>query len=147
MSSTSQDVARNGDLPAALHPLPTAQTIYTRGLSRDESAETFGNLLSPLNMIWEWDAESFVGHGSAKENVWSRSARRKQKWLETHAEENGKGNEDADMGGKEEEAVALAFKVEVRDGEMEVRWVRGQDYVVFESFCGMLKRGMRTKGP
>lgn len=142
---TSQDVARNGDLPAALHPLPTAQTIYTPGLSRNESAATLDDLLSPLNMTWEWDADSMTGHGSAKENVWSRSARRKQKRLETHAEDNGKGNEDGDMEGKEE-AVALAFKVQVRDGEMEVRWVRGQEYVVFESLCGMLKRGMRTRG-
>lgn len=44
---------------------------------------------------------------------------------------------------EEEEEVALAFSISVKDGEVEVRWLRGKDSVIFESFCGMLKRACR----
>ena len=40
---------------------------------------------------------------------------------------------------------ALGFKVQVRgvkDGEIEVfvRWLRGHESILFESFCGMLRQ-------
>lgn len=52
-------------------------------------------------------------------------------------------DEDSD----EEEGVQLGFKVEVRheeEGEVVVglRWVRGVDAVLWESFCGMVRRGL-----
>lgn len=54
---------------------------------------------------------------------------------------------DEDMGGPDEtKEVALAFKISLTEnGAMEVRWLRGRDYVLFESFCGMLKRGVKLK--
>ena len=51
---------------------------------------------------------------------------------------------DEDSG--EDEEPALGFKVQVRqreeDGTVEVtiRWLQGNQSVLFESFCGMLKR-------
>jgi len=49
----------------------------------------------------------------------------------------------------EEEVIKLGFKVEVRRGEEEgevvavgLRWVRGVDAVLWESFCGMVRRGL-----
>lgn len=41
--------------------------------------------------------------------------------------------------------IALRFDIDVRDGDMEVRWLQGKDNIVFESFCGMLKRSMKQK--
>ena len=47
--------------------------------------------------------------------------------------------------GDEDGAPALGFKVRLRKGdeggvEVVVRWLQGRDSVLFESFCGMLKR-------
>lgn len=52
-------------------------------------------------------------------------------------------DEDSD----DEEGVQLGFKIEVRQeegGEVVVglRWVRGVDAVLWESFCGMVRRGL-----
>jgi 23S rRNA (adenine1618-N6)-methyltransferase len=41
--------------------------------------------------------------------------------------------------------VSLRFNIEVREGDMEVRWLQGIDSILFESFCGMLKRAMKQK--
>lgn len=47
---------------------------------------------------------------------------------------------------KAEKGVVLAVKIEMYEESMEVRWLRGKDYVLFESLCGMLKRAMRPAG-
>jgi len=41
--------------------------------------------------------------------------------------------------------IALGFDINVREGDMEVRWLQGKDNILFESFCGMLKRSMKQK--
>ena len=77
-----------------------------------------------------------TGVGFAKGNVWSRAARRKQK---------PENLPDVESVGEEEEA-ALGFKIQLqgqKDGtQVSVRWLQGLDSVLFESFCGMLKRQM-----
>ena len=46
----------------------------------------------------------------------------------------------------DEPEPALGFKLEIRQGEeaenteVRCRWLKGGDHVLFESFCGMLKR-------
>ena len=41
--------------------------------------------------------------------------------------------------------VSLRVKINVKEGDMEVRWLQGIDSILFESFCGMLKRSMKQK--
>jgi 23S rRNA (adenine1618-N6)-methyltransferase len=41
--------------------------------------------------------------------------------------------------------VSLRFDIDVKEGDMEVRWLQGIDSILFESFCGMLKRAMKQK--
>lgn len=129
-------------------PLPTAQTVHTIGLSRQESADHLNTTLRGLNLDWVWHADGWTGIAIAKENVWSRSARRKHK---RHAELVDHADDGKDMKMEYDganEHIALAVRILVRDGEMDVRWLRGEDYIVFESFCGMLKRAMRPqRGP
>lgn len=44
----------------------------------------------------------------------------------------------------EDEKVALGFKIQILDDDygksVNVRWLQGTDQVLFESFCGMMKR-------
>ena len=53
---------------------------------------------------------------------------------------------DTEHDGTEQEEPALGFKIMLKPGEksgsMEVliRWLKGNDTVLYESFCGMLRR-------
>lgn len=75
-----------------------------------------------------------VANGEAAGNVWSRAARR--------AKARG---EKVEMGG--DGGLKLGFRVEVsaREGGcvVLVRWVAGSDQVLFESFCGVIRRKFR----
>ena len=85
-----------------------------------------------------------TGVGFAKGNVWSRAARRKQQQSHIDSTEKDHGmNEES-----EDEGPALGFKIQLRKGseggaEVMIRWLQGRDSVLFESFCGMLKRQLR----
>ena len=52
----------------------------------------------------------------------------------------------------DESKAALGFKVQVRQDGIEekgvkvmVRWLKGTDSVLYESFCGMLKRKLEGR--
>lgn len=54
--------------------------------------------------------------------------------------------------GVDESKAALGFKVQVRQDGIEekgvkvvVRWLKGTDSVLYESFCGMLKRKLEGR--
>ncbi|GAB7354683.1 hypothetical protein MBLNU459_g5104t2 [Dothideomycetes sp. NU459] len=157
------DVARSNEehIPQALMPLPTAQTIHIPDRTLQVSADLLNATMSGLEISWNWDATTMTGVGTAASNVWSRAARRQLKRKRDGDDSNatasepqktadGKAQRDAtgaDSSKAEEtkraKEIALAFKVTlVKDG-MDVRWLRGKDFVIFESFCGMLKRAMR----
>lgn len=55
--------------------------------------------------------------------------------------------DDEGMEEEDEEDMALGFKIYiegVKNGQpmntVTIRWIKGHDSVLFESFCGMLKR-------
>lgn len=73
------DVARSGELVQAILPFPTAQTIQIFDVNRQQTADIVNATLEALDLRWQWHADTWSGVGRAKENVWSRSARRKQK--------------------------------------------------------------------
>ena len=86
-----------------------------------------------------------TGVGFANGNVWSRAARRKQQ----QSLEGSTSEDDAMNEGDEDGGPALGFKIQLRKGnersvEVMVRWLQGRDSVLFESFCGMLKRQLKV---
>ena len=85
-----------------------------------------------------------TGVGFANGNVWSRAARRKQQQSPTSSADKDHAMHEEDEGG----APALGFKIQLRKDnkggtEVMVRWLQGRDSVLFESFCGMLKRQLK----
>ncbi|KEQ95112.1 hypothetical protein AUEXF2481DRAFT_29832 [Aureobasidium subglaciale EXF-2481] len=142
----SNAVARGSDVGTHILPYPTAQTIHTIGFTQDEAAYLLNSTLEALALQWFWQSDKWAGCGSASQNVWSRSARRKRKRIEME-EESGKSASipaKVPTGGDQVE-VSLKFRIEIREGDMEVRWIKGKDHILFESFCGMLKRAMKQK--
>jgi 23S rRNA (adenine1618-N6)-methyltransferase len=115
-------------------------------MSIDASSTILNKELSSLPWYWSWDQKSSAGTGFAAENVWSRQARRKMKLA---------GENDAVKMKEIPEKVALGVRVYLRltsgDKPEEqsvqtlVRWAQGTDTVLFESFCGMMKRKMEAR--
>ena len=80
-----------------------------------------------------------TGLGFANGNVWSRAARRRKQQVRHGSTNDASDNESDDS------EPAFGFKVQLKSSEkgsveVLVRWIRGRDSVLFESFCGMLKR-------
>jgi 23S rRNA (adenine1618-N6)-methyltransferase len=93
--------------------------------------------LSQLPLKWQWKANISTGVGFSSKAVWSRASRR-------HVAKN---SEDAMDKEEDEEDMAFGFgiRIEANPGgvagcRVTMRWFKGHDSVLFESFCGMLKR-------
>ena len=139
----------------------------TRALQRlgdriDEAVSSLEDEDDEEGMQWQWKEKQLVGLGmSRKGDCWSRKARRKREGKSKGREEEMR---DADAGGRvgddDEKEPELVFKISLRRKEGErnstikskeasggtsmavvhIRWLQGQDSVLFESFCGWLKR-------
>jgi 23S rRNA (adenine1618-N6)-methyltransferase len=92
-----------------------------------------------LGLKWSWDWATTSGIASAKENVWSRSARRKKRKRDVIASPELDGDRDVAS-----DAVALAVRISLLPQRLDVCWLKGNDSIMFESFCGMLKRRLLT---
>ncbi|KAH0559801.1 hypothetical protein GP486_003689 [Trichoglossum hirsutum] len=142
------DVARRiTGLPKHLLPFPSEFAFHVSSAPPDEVRGRLDTALKDLPLNWQWQhAQATTGVGFAKQNVWSRASRRKQ---HGSSDAGTRGDERAQDVGDEEE-VAIGFKVQIEgaketDGsEVRVRWMKGKDTVLFESFCGMLKRKVTT---
>ncbi|KAI9693265.1 MAG: hypothetical protein M1822_005261 [Bathelium mastoideum] len=128
-----------------VQPFPTEQTLHVNESSVDELWNITVNTLRPLDMRIEADMEKKTIMGFARENVWSRAARRKRARENAHSgsrDEEMKEVEKDQGESDEEEDVALGFKVEARKGSIDIRWLEGMESSLFESFVGMLHRAV-----
>ena len=134
-------------VPKHLLPFPTEFTFHlppTMGI--DAAAERLNDVMEGLDLQWQYRSTLATGMGFAKENVWSRVARRKHLRESKAAgiNQDPEDNEDEE----EERKPALGIKVSLRAGkggegvEVTVRWLVGRESVLFESFCGMLRSEM-----
>ncbi|GFF43305.1 putative methyltransferase-like protein C27D7.08c [Aspergillus udagawae] len=134
----SMKVARGiPGFPKHLLPFPSEFLFEIADQSIDDISDKIDKELSSLRIHWTWRKNLATGVGFAMENVWSRQARRK---LQISAG-------TADMMEIDESTAALGFKVQLKQDRLDekcvrvvVRWLKGSDSVLFESFCGMLKR-------
>lgn len=92
------------------------------------------DVIQPLDLQFQWKPAFVIGVGVAGGDVWSRKARRRKVKEE---------NDD------HEGIPAFVFKIFLSNftnsegtvaTRTHVRWLQGQDAVLFESFCGWLKR-------
>lgn len=138
-----KDVARGtSTLPKHLLPFPS-ESSFILETSLEKCIHQLNTALQALDLQWQYRPIMATGVGFARANVWSRAARRKQQQSPTDSSGKDHGmdeEEDDDDGGP-----ALGFKIRLKEGneegtEVMVRWLQGRDSVLFESFCGMLKR-------
>ncbi|EME85676.1 uncharacterized protein MYCFIDRAFT_41101 [Pseudocercospora fijiensis CIRAD86] len=140
------DVARHGDLVLQVLPMATANTIKVEGKKTRALGEAVNEAIEAYEGVkWVWRPLLDAGVMQCKEDVWSGKARRKRKQKEKLAS-LGKDTEvepspNGDVEGDENE-VGLAVKVSCKDQEVEVRWLRGHDQILFNSFCAVLRRAL-----
>lgn len=131
-------------LPKHLLPFPSEATLSILHANIDSCAKSLNNTLRALDLQWQYKPPLAIGIGFAKGNVWSRAARRKMEKSPTHSYQAA-SLEEPEEDAMDEDAPAFGFKVHLKSGdngvvEVAVRWLQGRDSVLFESFCGMLKR-------
>ena len=133
------DVSRHGELVFAVLPPPTAQTIKLPLMTAEMAGSRVDATLKDLDVRWQWRAGIATGVMEAKGNTWGRAARRRKKFAQAQGEEGDSKDEDES---EDEDPVAIAVKVVCKKEEVEIRWLRGLDRIMFESLCGYLKRAL-----
>ncbi|KAE8375975.1 DUF890 domain protein [Aspergillus bertholletiae] len=139
----SVDVARSiTTFPKHLLPFPSEYVFDIPSGSIDDASQKLSKELASLPLQWLWRSNLAMGVGFAMENVWSRQARRKMKGL-------AGAMQSIDI---EEGRAALGFQVHLRKEGIDekgvrvlIRWLKGTDSVLFESFCGMVKRKLEDR--
>ena len=105
--------------------------------------------LRDLDIRWQYRPSISTGIGFAMVNVWSRSARRSKQKKEMVSRQSAIGQDTATIAedlSEDEAEPSLGFKIHFRHVhesdavEVLVRWLKGRESDLFESFCGMLKR-------
>ena len=91
-------------------------------------------ILSSLPLKWMWKAGIYTGLGFSSTAVWSRASRRQA----------SKSQDNPDTI-PDEVDFAFGFKIVVESlandaSRICIRWVKGYDSVIFESFCGMIRK-------
>lgn len=99
--------------------------------------------MAELDLKWEWSSDTLTGTAFIKQDVWSRSARRKKRKADAM-----EGVQEATTP-SEKNDFALVMRIKclahVHSRRVEVRLLKGTQTVLFESFCGMLKRKVLEK--
>ena len=110
----------------------------------DSCARSITETLTSLGVKFRYRPILATGLGFANGNVWSRAARRRKQQLGQGSAKDAAPDNESDDDDDDDEPV-FGFKVQLMSSkkgcvEVLVRWVKGTDSVLFESFCGMLKR-------
>lgn len=113
-------------------------------MNANAAKHTINQQAERLHMRWNWDSKTSSGVGEAPGNVWSRAYRRERE--RKKKEMAAAGTDDVEMeSGLEDMVVAFAFRITVaeEDKEVVIDWLRGNDQVLWESFCGMVHRSFK----
>ncbi|KAL4905167.1 hypothetical protein BDW74DRAFT_185245 [Aspergillus multicolor] len=133
--------------PRHFLPFPSEYTFTLPDLSIDEISSAVNTELLSLHINWTWYSDLTMGIGFASTNVWSRQYRRMMK-MSPHAA-SGKSEVDPDtaaLGFRVQLAMEPnAVEIEERSVKVLIRWLQGMDSVLFESFCGMVKRKLEGR--
>lgn len=155
----AQNVARGTDAVDKVYlPFPTELDIPLE-LPLQTIVERITQAISQLErMEWRWNSKLMVGVGRSLDgNVWSRHARRKQKKSVIDADDEAMDTDSSrvkaaanttskQQDDEDDDTTTFGFKilstsnVSTNACTITVRWLQGNDCVVFESFHGWLRR-------
>ncbi|KAL1964388.1 hypothetical protein VTN77DRAFT_6946 [Rasamsonia byssochlamydoides] len=139
--------------PKHLLPFPSEFTFHVSNNVIDAVGKKIDAEMRSLPLLqWHWRPGLASGIGFAMENVWSRQARRKRQKQKEQEQADPATTAQKMEEEVNEEKAALGFKIQLKQDKaveegptVVVRWLKGTDSVLFESFCGMLKRKVEEK--
>lgn len=111
--------------------------------SVDSCARSITETLTSLGVKFRYRPILATGLGFANGNVWSRAARRRKQQLIQGSAKDVAPDKESDDGDDDEPVFGFKVQLMPREKgcvEVLVRWGKGTESVLFESFCGMLKR-------
>jgi 23S rRNA (adenine1618-N6)-methyltransferase len=145
-----KDIARNKDVSVS-QVWPTEYPILISEHTKNALADTVTSALNALSLDWSFDPKTYTGLGVARGNVWSRHARRKRKLQEMSAETPSSSNavtaEKIVTDPTAEMEPEMVFRVSISDSLVTLRWLKGVDEVLWDSFCGMMRRKLTDNAP
>lgn len=141
--ATSRNIA---SLPKALLPFPT-EYVVELGVGDGGGDGSFGEkidrAMADLPLLWLSSASSsctLIGQGFCNSAVWSRSARR-QALKASRAQQSDEATAQDLSFGFRISLLSLQDPGQIGgDRRVVVRWLKGDDSVLFESLCGMVRR-------
>lgn len=121
----------------------TSSKILTA--NKDMVARSLHDTLSECMTLWTWDSKNFAGVGFCDQAVWSRKSRRGRENARIVSRASGSHVEVEDQKWPKDMAFGFKISLEELEGDSNgskviVRWLQGHNSVLFESFCGMMKR-------
>ena len=128
-------------LEKRLLPFPADFEILLSEGDMNGICQLLNESFEEVDLRWHWRRADKTGLAIAQHDVWSRKARRKQQ-LAIQEKSDGALSPDDSMQAEPE----LVVKIRVMDAidpirvAVRVRWMAGAEVVLFESFCGWLKR-------
>ncbi|KAJ5836328.1 hypothetical protein N7447_002354 [Penicillium robsamsonii] len=132
--------------PKSHLPFPSDYTFtLPPDISIDTATAAINAELESLPWFWCWDQSRSAGTGFAAENVWSRFARRKMKLAGEGAAKLKVIPAQVALGVRLQIRLVRGQKPDEKEVKVLVRWAQGTDTVLFESFCGMMKRKLESK--
>ncbi|KAI2640906.1 hypothetical protein GGS26DRAFT_586898 [Hypomontagnella submonticulosa] len=150
-----------------LLPHPTEATVATWSNLRVRSEQLERIICDAMQGLdlasWTWHRPLSTGVGFVDRNVWSRAYRREKARKREEAKLAGEAAEDGPLTSEKKELErkteqnilrpAFGFSITLRssgdpennEDEISVvaRWLRGDDYALFESFTGFLRKSIR----
>lgn len=150
-------------------PVSTEFEFDIQGIA-DEVSAKINEEVGKLDLKWRFQQSQRIGMLlSQAGDVWSRKARRKKQHLKVNVNPEKKEDEDEDLEMKDHDEAddgesqdededevepGLVAKISVLEGaqknvkeiKVQIRWLQGGEAVVFESFCGWLKRKLEARG-
>ncbi|KAI1266978.1 hypothetical protein F5Y18DRAFT_353511 [Xylariaceae sp. FL1019] len=149
----SMSSSRGYSMPNAKRLLPPATQIVINEHSFGEALhsivqieEVLNDTISALDMTsWSWSKHDHRGVGFSHGDVWSRAYRRKKAREDPNAAQQAYKIDLADSG-----LCSFGFSIRVelpaaldQPPTVVVRWLRGGDHALFESFAGVIRRRLR----
>lgn len=117
-------------------------------MTRHELCQRIDYILSQLPLAWRWVVNPLNGVGFSEKDVWSRTARRQINKGLGGFPDQGNGQMTTSETVQNNKCMRFGFEIRIENipecnpckNQMVIRWIKGCDAVVFESFCGMMKR-------
>lgn len=116
--------------------------------TKESLTSSVNKTLSELDLDWSYEPENLTGLVISKGDVWSRAARRrKTRALQATSTTKSSPNSaetaasiSSPLPSTDAAIPEMVFRVSITENKVTLRWLKGLDSILWDSFCGMMRR-------